>query len=82
MTFTTLSMAITIVRSYPAPFYLLADSGATRDKAVSFRLEPRASRTATFILSWYFPNLERFGHRGNRYADWFDSSRDVALTWG
>ena len=45
--------------------------------AVPFKLDPGASKTVKFILTWYFPNVERFGHQGNKYADWFRDARDV-----
>ncbi len=35
---------------------------------VPFRLEPGEERTVTFVLTWHFPNVERFGHPGNLYA--------------
>ncbi|MGQ9589666.1 MAG: GH116 family glycosyl-hydrolase [Planctomycetota bacterium] len=44
--------------------------------SVSMRLEPGAAKSARFILSWHFPNVERFGHRGNRYAGWFANARE------
>ncbi|MBN1420495.1 MAG: hypothetical protein JXP34_17080, partial [Planctomycetes bacterium] len=55
-------------------------AGQTYDGAVSlaFTLEPGATRTVPFVLAWFFPNLERFGHKGNKYADWFSSARAVA----
>ncbi len=47
--------------------------------AVSFKLRPGETKAAYFLLTWYFPNVERFGHKGNKYADWFNSARQVAL---
>ncbi|MCC7495109.1 MAG: hypothetical protein IT204_22365 [Fimbriimonadaceae bacterium] len=36
--------------------------------APSFTLAPGASETVTFVIGWHFPNVERFGHRGNFYS--------------
>ena len=46
--------------------------------AVTAELElaPGASRDATFIVSWYFPNLHT-GH-GRMYTNWFTDAQDVA----
>jgi non-lysosomal glucosylceramidase len=44
------------------------------------RLEPGESATATFVLTWHFPNLEIDGlrERGRYYATKFESARAVA----
>ncbi len=62
--------------------------GAT---CTAFRLQPGQRRDAVFLVSWYFPNRRQdnrgtawatpsgFGrHVGNMYANWFNSSLDVA----
>lgn len=50
--------------------------------AVPFRLRPGQKRTVTFVITWHFPNVERFGRRGNRYSAWYPNAlavvRDVA----
>lgn len=47
--------------------------GATINGAltVPFRLAPGDERTESFVLTWHFPNVERFGHRGNHYCQVF-----------
>lgn len=45
---------------------------------VPFRLKPGQSKTLSFILSWYYPNVERYGHPGNRYAHYFPDATAVA----
>lgn len=42
--------------------------------SVPIRLEPRGSRTVSFVLTWSFPNVERYGHRGNKYSAWFEDA--------
>jgi non-lysosomal glucosylceramidase len=46
----------------------------------SIRLEPGASTTVTFVLTWHFPNLELAGvpERGRYYATRFESALAVA----
>jgi len=50
--------------------------------AVPFDLEPGASHTVAFVLTWYFPNGQHgageWGGKGNMYANWWDSALDVA----
>lgn len=46
--------------------------------AVPFALQPGEERTTTFILSWHFPNVNRFGHRGNAYSRRFPDALSVA----
>ncbi len=58
-----------------------------------FSLKPGQSRTVTYLITWYFPNrpkgegwdgkwnkpnLTTGKYVGNMYANWFDSSGDVA----
>ncbi|HNR99408.1 MAG TPA: GH116 family glycosyl hydrolase [Planctomycetota bacterium] len=45
--------------------------------ACAFTLKGGERGTATFVLSWHFPNVERFGHRGNRYAGWFADAAEA-----
>ena len=45
--------------------------------AVPFRLRPGEKRTVTFVIAWHFPNVERFGRRGNRYAAWYPNALAV-----
>ncbi len=44
---------------------------------VPLRLRPGQSQTVNFVLGWRYPNVERFGHRGNLYARWFRSAYEV-----
>ncbi len=55
-------------------------AGRTTNSALCmrFRLHPGQERTETFIISWHFPNVERFGHRGNQYSRRFADAADVA----
>lgn len=46
--------------------------------AVPFTLAPGEERTTTFILTWHFPNVNRFGHRGNEYSRRFPDALAVA----
>lgn len=51
-------------------------AGETFNAALSvpLKLAPGEERTATFVLAWHFPNVERFGHEGNLYARrWSDA---------
>ncbi|MBI5685514.1 MAG: hypothetical protein HZC54_10560 [Verrucomicrobia bacterium] len=45
-------------------------AGETFNGALTAPLKLRAGeeRTATFVLAWHFPNVERFHHEGNLYA--------------
>lgn len=44
---------------------------------VPLTLQPGQARTVHFVLGWYYPNVERFGHRGNLYTRWFRSAKEV-----
>jgi uncharacterized protein (DUF608 family) len=46
--------------------------------AVPFTLRPGEERTATFVVSWHFPNVDRFGHPGNEYSLRFPDALAVA----
>jgi len=50
--------------------------------AVTFTLQPGEQRAATFVLTWHFPNVGRFGHPGNlccrRFPDALAAARYVA----
>lgn len=58
----------------------LSDPGTTWNGAlaVSFGLEPREERTASFVITWHFANVERFGHQGNHYCEVFADALDAA----
>ncbi|MGQ9730027.1 MAG: GH116 family glycosyl-hydrolase [Candidatus Zipacnadales bacterium] len=45
---------------------------------VRFQLQPLQVRTACFIITWHFPNVQRFGHSGNQYARRFGDAASVA----
>ncbi|MBN2490860.1 MAG: hypothetical protein JXQ29_08430, partial [Planctomycetes bacterium] len=45
--------------------------------SVALALGPGEEKTASFVLTWFFPNVERFGHRGNRYAGWFAGAAEA-----
>ncbi len=45
--------------------------------SVAFSLKPGERKTVSFVLSWHFPNVERFGHRGNKYSDWFTDAAEA-----
>jgi uncharacterized protein (DUF608 family) len=45
---------------------------------VPLKVPAGAERTATFVISWHFPNADRFGHPGNLYARHFSDARAVA----
>lgn len=44
---------------------------------VPLHLRPGQARTVSFVLGWYYPNVERFGHKGNLYTRWFRSAYEV-----
>jgi non-lysosomal glucosylceramidase len=42
--------------------------------AVPFQLPPGQQKTVTFVLTWHFPNVQRFQHFGNLYSRrWLDA---------
>ena len=50
--------------------------------ACGFSLEPGERQTRTFVISWYFPNLENRekgcpGYVGRIYNNWYESAADV-----
>jgi uncharacterized protein (DUF608 family) len=61
-----------------------SSAGETHDGAlaVSFKLKPGERRTATFFLTWYFPNASHgqgeWGGDGNRYCNRWTDALDVA----
>ncbi len=47
--------------------------------AVPFKLAPGEARTATFVITWHFPNVSRLGgHEGNLYSRRFGDAGQVA----
>jgi uncharacterized protein (DUF608 family) len=50
--------------------------------ASTFTVEPGATRSASFILTWHFPNARHgggaWGGEGNMYANWWPSAAAVA----
>ena len=55
-------------------------AGATLNGALSipFRLRPGQERSASFVTTWHFPNVERHGHVGNHYCRVFKDAIDAA----
>ena len=55
-------------------------AGRTTNSALCmrFRLQPGQERTESFIITWHFPNVVRFGHRGNQYTRRFGDAAQVA----
>lgn len=60
----------------PAP----SPAGQTVNGALSAPLmvPPGEERAATFVVSWHFPNMDRFGHPGNLYNRRFADALGVA----
>jgi len=58
----------------------LSERGRTFNSALCtrFTLQPGAERTVSFVVSWHFPNVDRFGHYGNLYATRFPDATAVA----
>ncbi len=46
--------------------------------AVPFTLAPGESHSATFAITWHFPNVERFRHAGNLYSRRWPDAAAVA----
>ncbi len=46
--------------------------------AIPFRLAPGQSHTESFVITWHFPNVERFGHQGNHYCGAFADALQAA----
>lgn len=44
---------------------------------ILLNLKPQKTRTVHFVLGWSYPNVERFGHRGNLYYRWFQTAQQV-----
>ncbi|MDH7570347.1 MAG: GH116 family glycosyl hydrolase, partial [Armatimonadota bacterium] len=42
--------------------------------SVPLIVAPGEERTATFVIAWHFPNVIRFGHRGNLYSRRFPNA--------
>ena len=55
-------------------------AGETFNAALSvpMKLAPGEERTATFVLAWHFPNVDRFGHEGNLYTRRWPDALGVA----
>ena len=57
---------------------------------VPFTLEPGQSRTVTLVMTWHFPNVQRFQHPGNLYCrHWIDApavaayvADNIEALWG
>jgi len=58
------------------PVSKASPAGSTVNGALAapFTLRPGEQRSVTFLITWCFPNLERFGHERNLYADRFDNA--------
>jgi uncharacterized protein (DUF608 family) len=52
------------------PFEAVSRAGQTINGALAvlLRLNPGESRSATFAITWHFPNVQRFQHSGNFYC--------------
>ena len=47
--------------------------------AIPLEVPPGEARTATFVITWHFPNIARLGgHRGNLYSRRFPDAKAVA----
>ena len=46
--------------------------------AVPLRLQPGESKSATFAITWHFPNVQRFHHAGNLYSRRWPDAAGVA----
>jgi uncharacterized protein (DUF608 family) len=63
-----------------------SEDGKTYNGALSvpFTLQPSESKTVTFILTWYFPNVSnglndgKWDVKGNMYSNWWTDSIGVA----
>jgi len=57
-----------------------SEAGSTLNGALSvpLKLAPGQERTESFVVTWHFPNVERFGHEGNHYCEVFDDALDAA----
>ena len=51
---------------------------STRRWAVPFTLASGESRSATFAITWHFPNVQRFQHAGNLYSRRWPDATAVA----
>ena len=51
---------------------------STRPSACRSRSQPGESRTATFAITWHFPNVQRFQHSGNLYSRRWPDATAVA----
>ncbi len=62
----------------PASF--TSKAGATCNSALvsTFTLPPHTSRTLTYLITWSFPNVERYLHQGNLYSRRFKDAASVA----
>jgi len=54
---------------------LATDTGS---HPATLRLRAGEQKTVHFLLSWYYPNVDRFGHPGNHYARHFTGAKSVA----
>ncbi len=54
--------------------------GETRNGAlaVPLHLAPGEQQTATFAITWHFPNVQRFQHTGNLYSRRWANAQEVA----
>jgi len=54
--------------------------GKTVNGAISVTLDiqPKSERTVSFVITWNFPNVERFAHKGNIYSRRFKDAFAVA----
>ncbi len=70
----------TLPATSPASQEAVSPPGETVNAAlaVSMTLKPGEEKTATFVIAWHFPNVQRFQHFGNLYTTRWQDAMNVA----